>query len=77
MIHCESCQSEWDETSILDSEGLRHFYAPNEVRRIAEKSGHVWVVKFSDTKSIVALTQCRKCPIILSGLPLQLLGMDS
>ena len=68
MIACEMCGAEWDEKTILETEGLGHFYAPNEHRKVVEKSGEIWVMKFSDERHISALKQCRKCPPMLGSV---------
>jgi hypothetical protein len=67
MLSCEVCGTRWREKALMESEGLEHFYSPNMERKIVEKSGQVWVVKFGENKHIHSLRQCRSCPPMLGS----------
>lgn len=66
MLECQFCHETWAVKDLMGREGLAHFLTPNAKRKIVETSGHSWTVVFN-AKEVVAVEQCRKCPIILES----------
>ena len=65
MPKCESCGTDWTERTLLESEGLGHFFAPNAERTIVEPDGHKWVILFHPNRAVKTVKHCKKCPLTI------------